>query len=56
VLPCHPHRQGARCPHGNRAGCWHRHEPDDPRLGEPLCPGCYDAHAQVLWNALAPEL
>jgi hypothetical protein len=56
VLPCHPYRQGARCPHGTRAGCWHRHDPDDPRLGEPLCPSCYDAQAQVLWNALAPEL
>jgi replication initiator protein RepSA len=56
VLPCHPYRQGARCPHGQRAGCWHRHEEDDSRLGEPLCPGCYDAEAQVLWNALAPEL
>jgi hypothetical protein len=56
VLPCHPYRQGARCPHGNLAGCWHRHDQDDPRLGEPLCPGCYDAQAQVLWNALAPEL
>jgi hypothetical protein len=56
VLPCHPYRQGARCPHGNRAGCWHRHDEDDPRLGEPLCPSCYDAEAQVLWNALAPEL
>jgi hypothetical protein len=56
VLPCHPHRQGAHCPHGLRAGCWHRHGEDDPRLGEPLCPFCYDAHAQVLWNALAPEL
>jgi hypothetical protein len=56
VLPCHPYRQGARCPHGNRAGCWHRHDEDDPRLGEPLCAGCYDAEAQVLWNALAPEL
>jgi hypothetical protein len=56
VLPCHPHRQGARCPHGRRAGCWHRHDADDPRLGEPLCPTCYDAQAQVLWNALAPEL
>jgi hypothetical protein len=56
VLPCHPYRQGARCPHGNRAGCWHRHDEDDPRLGEPLCPACYDAQAQVLWNALAPEL
>ena len=56
VLPCHPYRQGAHCHHGLRAGCWHRHDPDDPRLGEPLCPGCYDARAQVLWNALAPEL
>jgi hypothetical protein len=56
VLPCHPYRQGARCPHGNRDGCWHRHAEDDPRLGEPLCPSCYDAEAQVLWNALAPEL
>jgi hypothetical protein len=56
VLPCHPFRQGARCPHGNRAGCWHRHAEDDSRLGEPLCAACYDAEAQVLWNALAPEL
>jgi hypothetical protein len=56
VLPCHPHRQGARCPHGVRDGCWHRHAEDDPRLGEPLCPSCYDSRAQVLWNALAPEL
>jgi hypothetical protein len=56
VLPCHPYRQGATCPHGNRAGCWHRHQEDDPRLGEPLCPSCYDAGAQVVWNALAPEL
>jgi hypothetical protein len=56
VLPCHPYRQGARCQHGNRAGCWHRHHEDDPRLGEPLCPSCFDGWAQVLWNALAPEL
>jgi hypothetical protein len=56
VLPCHPYRQGVRCPHGNRDGCWHRHDADDPRLGEPLCATCYDAEAQVLWNALAPEL
>jgi hypothetical protein len=56
VLPCHPYRQGARCPHGMRDGCWHRHDADDPRLGEPLCASCYDVEAQVLWNALAPEL
>jgi Replication initiator protein, pSAM2 len=56
VLPCHPYRQGSTCPHGQRAGCWHRHDENDPRLGEPLCPSCYDAQGQVLWNALAPEL
>jgi hypothetical protein len=56
VYPCHPYRQGQRCPHGRRAGCWQRHEPDDPRLGEPLCAWCYQAGAQVLWNALAGRL
>jgi hypothetical protein len=56
VSPCHPYRQGQRCPHGRRAGCWQRHDEDDPRLGEPLCPCCYQAGAQVLWNALAGRL
>jgi hypothetical protein len=56
VFPCHPYRQGQRCPHGRRAGCWQRHEEDDPRLGEPLCARCYQAGAQVLWNALAGRL
>jgi hypothetical protein len=56
VYPCHPYRQGQRCPHGRRAGCWQRHDEDDPRLGEPLCPRCYQAGAQVLWNALAGRL
>jgi hypothetical protein len=56
VYPCHPYRQGARCPHGRRVGCWQRHDADDPRLGEPLCARCYQAGAQVLWNALAGRL
>jgi hypothetical protein len=56
VYPCHPYRQGATCPHGRRAGCWQRHAPDDPHLGEPLCPRCYHSGAQVLWNALAGRL
>jgi hypothetical protein len=56
VFPCHPYRQGQRCPHGRRTGCWQRHDPDDPRLGEPLCARCYQAGAQVLWNALAGRL
>jgi hypothetical protein len=56
VFPCQPYRQGATCPHGKRAGCWQRHDEDDPRLGEPLCLRCYQAGAQVLWNALAGRL
>ena len=56
VFPCRPYRQGQRCPHGRRAGCWQRHDLDDPRLGEPLCGRCYQAGAQVLWNALAGRL
>jgi hypothetical protein len=56
VFPCHPYRQGQRCPHGRRLGCWQRHDEDGPRLGEPLCPRCYQAGAQVLWNALAARL
>ena len=56
VFPCRPYRQGQRCPHGRRAGCWQRHDLDDPQLGEPLCARCYQAGAQVLWNALAGRL
>jgi len=56
VYPCHPYRQGQTCPHGRRLGCWHRHDADDPRLGEPLCPRCYQTGPQVLWNALAGRL
>jgi hypothetical protein len=56
VFPCHPYRQGASCPHGRRAGCWQRHDEGDPCLGEPLCARCYQAGAQVLWNALAGRL
>jgi hypothetical protein len=56
VLPCHPYRQGRTCAHGRRAGCWQRHDEDDQVLGEPICPDCYDARGQVVWNALAPVL
>jgi hypothetical protein len=56
VYPCQPARLGDRCAHGRRRACWHRHEQTDPRLGEPICPECYDTEGQALWNALAPEL
>jgi replication initiator protein RepSA len=36
--------------------CGKRHARDDPQLGEPLCPDCYDYTSAVLFNACAPEL
>ena len=38
VFPCRPYRQGQKCPHGRRAGCWQRHNADDPRLGSRCVP------------------
>jgi Replication initiator protein, pSAM2 len=53
---CRPRRQLDICPHGVRLSCGEVHDEDDPRLGEPLCPDCFDYEHAVLWNALAPEL
>ena len=56
VVPCRPRRNGGTCPHGRPVGCSERHSPDDPRVGEPICPDCYDYTGSVLFNAHAPEL
>ncbi|GIH75136.1 replication initiator [Planobispora longispora] len=56
VLPCHPRRDAATCPHGRVMSCTARHGADEMCLGEPLCPDCYDYAGSVLFNALAPEL
>jgi hypothetical protein len=56
ILRCRPRRRGQTCPHGNRLSCPDRHDRDDSRLGEPLCPDCYDYTGAVLFNACAPEL
>jgi hypothetical protein len=51
-------RPGARstCAHGRTTCCFARHHPDDPVLGAPLCPDCFDYEGAVLWNAMASEL
>ena len=54
--PCHPRRDAGSCPHGRPLACYRRHSPGDGRLGEPLCPDCYDYPAHVVWNAAAGEL
>ncbi|WP_431897624.1 replication initiator [Nonomuraea sp. bgisy101] len=54
--PCHARRNAPTCPHGTVMSCTAKHGPDDPGLGEPLCPDCYDYTGSVLFNALAPLL
>ncbi len=58
VLPCRPRRdaRARRCPHGRDISCPTRHVEDDPRLGRPMCPDCYDYDAAVLFNASAGDL
>jgi hypothetical protein len=56
TLACHPRRNAAPCPNGRVHSCTTRHAPDDPALGEPLCPDCYDYTGSVLFNSRAPEL
>jgi hypothetical protein len=58
VLPCRPRRdaKARRCPHGRDISCPTRHLETDPRLGQPMCPHCYDYQAAVLFNACAADL
>ena len=54
--PCHARRDPGRCEHGRLDACFTRHAPDDLKLGQPLCPDCYDYPAHVVWNNSAGEL
>ena len=54
--PCHARRNPGRCPHDRHDTCFTRHRPGDPKLGQPLCPDCYDYPAHVVWNNQAGEL
>jgi hypothetical protein len=58
VLPCRPRRDARdrRCPHGRDISCPVRHSEQDPRLGRPMCPDCYDYEAAVLFNLHAGDL
>ncbi|GLV09690.1 putative plasmid replication initiator protein [Mycobacterium intracellulare subsp. chimaera] len=44
------------CPHGKPLWCKVIHHEDDPEVGQPLCPECYDYTGHVLFNWHAPEL
>jgi hypothetical protein len=54
--PCHARREVETCEHGRPLACFARHRRDDPALGQPLCPDCYDYPAHVVWNNQAGEL
>jgi len=54
--PCHARRDAGTCPHGRPLACFRRHTLSDPRIGQPLCPDCYDYPAHAVWNAAAGEL
>ena len=58
TLPCRPRRDANKrvCPHGRDISCPIRHTDDDPRLGRPMCPDCYDYTAAVVFNASAGDL
>jgi hypothetical protein len=55
---CRPTRAGPPrlCPHGRPSWCTAIHTEDDPRLGHPFCPDCYDYPAHISFNWHAPEL
>jgi hypothetical protein len=54
---CRPTQGKPRlCPHGRPSWCTAIHTEDDPRLGHPLCPDCYDYPAHIAFNWHAPEL
>lgn len=56
--PCHTtsNRSAAHCRHGKPLRCTTTHNLDDPVVGEPLCPQCYDYLGHVLFTWYLPEL
>jgi hypothetical protein len=53
---CRPRRDAPRCEHGVRLSCGQVHDEDDPRLGEPICPACFEYEGAVTWNNALGEL
>jgi hypothetical protein len=51
VRRCRVSGQADSCEHGIPMRCPERHAEGDPRIGQALCPDCYDYEAAALWNA-----
>ncbi|GAA2442072.1 replication initiator protein RepSA [Actinomadura vinacea] len=56
TLVCRPRRGGGVCGHGVPERCGARHDGADIRVGQPICPDCYDYAGAVLWQAHAGRL
>ena len=53
---CRPRHDAPVRAHGVRLSCGRVHDEDDPCLGEPICPDCFDHQAAVVWNNALSEL
>jgi hypothetical protein len=54
---CRPvHGTPRLCRHGRASWCTAIHAEDDRRLGQPICPDCYDYPGHIAFNWHAPEL
>jgi hypothetical protein len=51
VRRCRFSGEAQECEHGIRMRCPERHAQGDPRIGQAICPSCYDYEAASLWNA-----
>ena len=51
VLRCRTTGTAEQCEHGVSARCLDRHAEGDFRIGQALCPDCYDYEAAAVWNA-----
>jgi hypothetical protein len=51
VRRCRVGGESQECEHGVPIRCLERHAEGDPRIGQALCPACYDYEAGALWNA-----
>ncbi len=51
VRRCRVSGEPDECKHGISTQCFERHAADDTRIGQALCPACYDYEAAALWNA-----
>jgi hypothetical protein len=53
---CRPRAGAPACPHSRSMACTDHHRDDDPIIGTPLCPDCYDYEAAVLFNNRTRDL